>query len=148
MKVVIQRVSEASVVVEGQTTGSIEAGFLILFGAEAGDGAEDLDWLVNKIINLRIFNDENGKMNLSLLDVDGSALVVSQFTLFGDCRKGRRPSFVKAAAPELANRLYEGFCAKLESSGIVCEKGIFAADMKVSLLNDGPVTLIIDSNER
>ncbi len=145
MKVVLQRVSSASVEVDGRITGSIDQGLLVLFGAQTGDEDSDTLWLVNKIKNLRIFNDAAGKMNLSLDDIGGSMLVVSQFTLFGDCRKGRRPSFVQAAAPQEANRLYEKFCTELRTEGIRCETGIFAADMKVSLINDGPVTLVLDT---
>ena len=147
MKIVIQRVREASVTVDETVTGAIGHGLLILFGAEDGDCNENTSWLVNKVVNLRIFNDENGKMNLSVLDVNGSILVVSQFTLLGDCRKGRRPSFIKAASPREANRLYEQFCQQIRDAGIPCEQGIFAADMKVRLLNDGPVTLIIDTRD-
>ena len=145
MKVVLQRVSSASVSVAGECTGQIKEGFLILFGAQEGDKAEDTTYLFNKIKHLRVFNDTNNKMNLSLLDIGGSVLVVSQFTLFGDCRKGRRPSFVRAAPPEEANRLYEKFCEEFLREGIQCETGIFAADMQVSLTNDGPVTLVLDT---
>ena len=148
MKIVIQRVSEAAVKVDGNVTGSIKKGVLVLFGAQEGDEDDDTSWLVKKLVHLRIFNDENHKMNLSLLDIGGAALVVSQFTLLGDCRKGRRPSFGRAAAPAEANRLYEKFCAEIRAEDVVCAKGIFAADMKVSLLNDGPVTLILDTRDR
>ena len=148
MKIVIQRVSEAQVTVDGNVTGAIQAGVLVLFGAQEGDAEEDTKWLVQKLIHLRIFNDENNKMNLSLVDIGGSTLVVSQFTLLGDCRKGRRPSFGRAAAPDEANRLYEKFCDEIRAENVVCEQGVFAADMKVSLLNDGPVTLILDTRNR
>ena len=148
MKIVVQRVSEAKVEVDGSVTGSIQDGVLVLFGAQEGDEDDDTLWLVKKLVHLRIFNDENHKMNLSLVDIGGAALVVSQFTLFGDCRKGRRPSFGRAAAPAEANRLYEKFCHEIRAQDIVCEKGIFAADMKVSLVNDGPVTLILDTRDR
>ena len=148
MKVVIQRVSNAQVKVDGVVTGAIQQGLLILFGAQDGDHEDDTTWLVNKLVHLRIFGDANGKMNLSLLDIGGSALVVSQFTLFGDCRKGRRPSFGRAAAPDEANRLYEKFCDEIRAATVPCEQGVFAADMKVSLLNDGPVTLILDTRDR
>ena len=121
---------------------------MVLFGAQHEDSIEELQWLVNKVLNLRIFSDEMGKMNLSVLDVKGDLLVVSQFTLFGDCRKGRRPSFGQAAEPVLANELYERFCESIEAQGVRCERGVFAADMKVSLTNDGPVTLILDTRDR
>ena len=148
MKAVIQRVSQAQVTVGDECTGRIEHGLLVLFGAQHNDTEEELVWLVNKILNLRIFSDEMGKMNLSVVDVKGDLLVVSQFTLFGDCRKGRRPSFGKAAGPERANELYERFCESVEAQGARCERGVFAADMKVDLTNDGPVTLILDTRER
>ncbi len=148
MKIVIQRVSEAQVTVDENVTGAIQTGVLVLFGAQEGDQDDDTKWLVQKLIHLRIFNDENNKMNLSLVDIGGAALVVSQFTLLGDCRKGRRPSFGRAAAPDEANRLYEKFCDEIRAEKVVCEQGIFAADMKVSLLNDGPVTLILDTRNR
>ena len=148
MKVVVQRVRNASVSVDGQITGQINQGLLILFGAQEGDQDEDTVWLVNKLKHLRIFNDADGKMNRSLLDIDGSVLVVSQFTLFGDCRKGRRPSFIQAAQPHEANRLYEKFCTEIRGAEIQCATGIFAADMKVTLTNDGPVTLILDTRDR
>ena len=131
--------------VDQTVTGSIDAGLLVLFGAQDGDTEQELAWLLNKILNLRIFSDEAGKMNHSVLDIGGSLLVVSQFTLFGDCRKGRRPSFGQAAEPTIANQLYEKFCALVETAGVKCERGIFAADMKVSLVNDGPVTLVLDT---
>jgi D-aminoacyl-tRNA deacylase len=145
LKAVIQRVTSAEVVVDEVVTGSINAGLLVLFGAQDGDTEQELTWLLNKILNLRIFSDEAGKMNHSVLDIGGALLVVSQFTLFGDCRKGRRPSFGQAAEPEIANHLYEKFCEQVETAGVKCERGIFAADMKVSLTNDGPVTLVLDT---
>lgn len=148
MKAVIQRVSSAQVVVDGAVTGSIQGGLLVLFGAQQGDTETELFWLAKKILNLRIFSDATGKMNDSVIDVGGALLVVSQFTLFGDCRKGRRPSFGRAADPEVAKDLYERFCAEVEAQGIQCERGVFAADMKVSLTNDGPVTLVLDTRER
>ena len=148
MKIVIQRVSEAKVTVDGQVTGSIGQGVLVLFGAQENDEDNDTAWLVQNLLNLRIFNDEHNKMNLSLLDIAGAVLVVSQFTLLGDCRKGRRPSFGSAAPPGEANRLYEKFCDEIRAAKVVCERGIFAADMKVSLVNDGPVTLILDTRAR
>ncbi len=146
MKAVIQRVSQCSVTVDGNITGQIGAGFLILLGVENGDTRADADKLATKIAVLRVFTDENDKMNLSLLDTSGEVLVVSQFTLCADCRKGRRPNFIGAAPPDEANGLYEYFCECMKRSGIEkVERGIFGADMKVSLLNDGPVTIILDS---
>ena len=144
MKLVIQRVKTARVDVEGKTVGSIEKGFLVLIGVTHTDTKEVADYLVKKLCNLRVFEDENGKMNLSLKDVDGKLLIVSQFTLYADCTGGNRPSFINAAKPELANELYEYFCTKCEENGIEVQKGIFGADMKVNLLNDGPVTIIIE----
>ncbi len=148
MKAVIQRVSDAQVVVDGEVTGSIQAGLLVLFGAQHEDTEQELTWLTQNILHLRIFSDEHGKMNDSVVDIGGALLVVSQFTLFGDCRKGRRPSFGQAADPEVANVLYEQFCAKVEAAGVPCERGVFAADMKVTLTNDGPVTLVLDTRTR
>ena len=145
MKAVIQRVSQASVTVDNQRIGEISKGLLILLGVEQGDSIRDVEWLSQKIAHLRIFSDPDGKMNLSLLDVEGSALIISQFTLFGDCRKGRRPSFVSAANPEQAQALYESFCDAIRGLGIPVSTGRFAADMQVELTNNGPVTLIIDS---
>lgn len=148
MKAVIQRVTHASVKVDGETVGSCGQGFLILLGVMAGDDEKEADKLVNKTVNLRIFEDENGKMNLSSLDIGGEMLVVSQFTLCADCTHGRRPSFTPSAPPDEANRLYEYFVRSLKENGIShVETGVFGADMKVELLNDGPVTIILDSNE-
>ncbi|MGN0551490.1 MAG: D-aminoacyl-tRNA deacylase [Acutalibacteraceae bacterium] len=148
MKAVIQRVTEASVKVDGEVKGEIKNGFLILLGVEQGDNEACAQVLAKKIYGLRIFNDNEGKMNLSLPDINGEALVISQFTLLADCVKGRRPSFIKAEKPEKANALYEYFCTLLTSMGLNrVEKGVFGADMKVSLLNDGPVTIILDSKE-
>ena len=149
MKIVIQRVSKASVTIEGICKSKIETGFLILLGIEAEDSQEDIDWLCHKIANLRIFNDEAGLMNLSLEDVKGDIIVVSQFTLQASTKKGNRPSYIKAARPEQAIPLYEAFVQKLDSliSGSV-QTGEFGADMKVELLNDGPVTIIIDSKNK
>ncbi len=148
MKAVLQRVSFAQVVVDNELVSKIENGFLILLGVENGDTKEDADVLSKKISGMRVFEDENGKMNLSLADIDGSVLVISQFTLLADCRKGRRPSFVNAGAPDMANELYEYFCERIKLDGIEnVKKGIFGADMKVSLLNDGPVTIVLDSKE-
>lgn len=148
MKAVIQRVSNAQVTVGGICKGKIGIGFLVLLGIADGDTQEDARALAAKIAGLRVFTDQNDKMNLSLADVDGGVLVISNFTLCGDCRKGRRPNFIAAAKPSLATELYEYFCEYLRQSGSVpVETGEFGADMQVSLLNDGPVTLIIDSKE-
>ncbi len=148
MKVVLQRVTHAQVVVEGELISKIENGFLILLGVEQIDTKADADVLSKKISGLRVFEDENGKMNLSLSDTSGSVLVISQFTLLADCRKGRRPSFINAGAPDMANELYEYFCERIKNDGVInVKKGVFGADMKVSLLNDGPVTILLDSKE-
>ena len=148
MKAVIQRVSSCSVTVEDEVTGQINDGFLILLGVENGDTQSQADKLCNKIAGLRVFTDENDKMNLSLGDIDGEVLVVSNFTLCANCRKGRRPNFEAAARPETAEPLYEYFCERMKKNGIrKVEKGIFGADMKVSLLNDGPVTIVIDTKD-
>ena len=144
MRAVVQRVSRASVTVAGEVTGAIERGLLVLLGVAPGDTAAQAQWLADKIVGLRIFNDDDGKMNRSLLDVGGSVLVVSQFTLYGDCRKGRRPSFVDAAAPPIAIPLYEAFVNGVKRLGIPVATGRFGADMQVELVNDGPVTLIVD----
>lgn len=145
MKAVIQRVSEAGVRVDGRTVGAVERGVLVLLGVEKGDSMKEADWLAEKIANLRIFEDAAGKMNLSLLDIKGELLAVSQFTLAGNCSKGRRPSFDTAAPPEEANQLYEYFVGKTWELGIPVQTGIFQADMKVSLVNDGPVTFILET---
>ena len=146
MRAVIQRVKRASVTVDGEITGSIESGLLVLLGVTDGDSELDGEWLANKIANLRIFPDADGKMNVSLIDCDGAVLLVSQFTLYGDCRKGRRPSFVRAAHPNMAEPAYERFGQQLREAGVSrVEYGVFGADMAVELLNDGPVTLVIDS---
>lgn len=144
MKLVVQRVKNAKVEVEGKTVGEIEKGFLVLLGVTHNDTKETADYLVKKLCNLRVFEDENEKMNLALKDVNGKLLIVSQFTLYADCTGGNRPSFVNAAKPEMANELYEYFCNKCKEKGIEVQKGIFGADMKVSLLNDGPVTIILE----
>ena len=144
MKVVIQRVKNASVKVDGKVVGEIEKGFLVLVGIKVGDTKEQADYLVKKLCNLRVFSDENDKMNLSIKDVKGKLLIVSQFTLYGDCSQGNRPSFIEAARPEEANPLYEYFCNQCELNNIEVQKGIFGADMKVELINDGPVTIIIE----
>lgn len=145
MIALVQRVSEAAVDVAGETVGRIDKGMLVLLGVGKGDAEKDADYLAEKIAGLRIFEDDNGKMNRSLSDVGGRMLVVSQFTLLGDCRKGRRPSFVNAAAPESANALYEYFAQRVAQKGIGVETGRFGAMMAVSLVNDGPVTLIVES---
>jgi len=144
MKLVVQRVKNAKIEVEGKTVGSIEKGFLVLLGVTHTDTKEQVDYLVKKLCNLRIFEDENEKMNLSLKDVEGELLIVSQFTLYADCTGGNRPSFVNAAKPDIAEPLYEYFCTECEKNGIHVEKGIFGAEMKVSLLNDGPVTIVME----
>ena len=144
MKVVIQRVKNASVKVDGKVVGQIEKGFLVLVGIKVGDTKEQADYLVKKVCNLRVFTDENDKMNLSLKDVNGKLLIVSQFTLYGDCSDGNRPSFIEAARPEEAIPLYEYFCKECAKKGIEVQRGIFGADMKVELLNDGPVTIVIE----
>lgn len=149
MLVVIQRVSEASVKVDDQFTAEIYQGLLILLGIVPDDTKEDIDWLVRKIINLRIFADENEVMNKSVIDIDGDIIVVSQFTLHASTKKGNRPSYIKAAKPDIAIPLYEQFKESLTTAfGKNIQSGIFGADMKVSLLNDGPVTIIIDSKNR
>lgn len=148
MKAVIQRVMNSNVKIDGNTVGEIGKGFMILLGVMDGDTKSDADKLIKKIPNLRIFEDENGKMNLSCLDVGGEILVVSQFTLCADCSHGRRPSFIKSASPDEANALYEYFVSELKNAGVSrVETGQFGADMKVSLINDGPVTIILDSEE-
>lgn len=147
MKAVVQRVTFSNVKVDGETIGEIEKGFMILLGVADGDGKTQADFLAKKIANMRIFEDENGKMNLSLLDTDGACLVISQFTLCADCKKGNRPSFINAAKPDEAENLYEYFMEKLKHNGVKkIESGSFGADMKVTLLNDGPVTIILDTD--
>ncbi|MEP6683407.1 MAG: D-aminoacyl-tRNA deacylase [Parafilimonas sp.] len=149
MRAVIQRVSEASVTVDEKITGSIKTGLLILLGIEDIDTIEDIEWLSSKIVNLRIFNDEKGVMNISIKDVDGDILLVSQFTLHASTKKGNRPSYIRASKPEIAIPLYEQIIAQLENdTNKKIQTGIFGADMKVSLLNDGPVTIIIDTKNR
>lgn len=147
MRACIQRVTSAAVVVEGETVGKIGRGLLVLLGVGDKSCDEDAKYLVEKIINLRIFADDQGKMNRSLQDVAGSLLVVSQFTLYGDTRKGRRPSFVKAAGADEGKRLYELFCTLAAEQGVPVETGIFQADMQVSLVNDGPVTLLLSADK-
>ena len=144
MRAVVQRVAKASVVVENEIVGAIGRGVTILLGVTHADGEEQARWLAHKIAGLRIFEDDEKKMNRSLLDVGGSALVVSQFTLYGDCRKGRRPSFTKAARPEIAEPLCEQFITFLRQAGLAVENGVFGAHMMVEIHNDGPVTLIVE----
>ena len=144
MKLVVQRVKKAEVKVDGNIIGKIDKGFLVLIGIKVGDTKEQADYLVKKLCNLRVFSDENDKMNLSIKDVKGKLLIVSQFTLYGDCSQGNRPSFIEAARPEEANPLYEYFCNQCELNNIEVQKGIFGADMKVELINDGPFTIIIE----
>ncbi|QSB27774.1 D-aminoacyl-tRNA deacylase [Flavobacterium sp. CLA17] len=149
MKVVLQRVSEASVTVDQQKVADIQKGLLVLVGIEDADAQEDIDWLVGKIIKMRIFGDENEVMNCSVQDIDGDIIVVSQFTLHASTKKGNRPSYIKASKPDVAIPVYENFIASLEKEfGKKIQAGIFGADMKVRLLNDGPVTILIDSKNR
>lgn len=149
MRIIIQRVSEASVSIDQQTVGKIDRGFLVLLGIVNEDTQEDIDWLVGKITKMRIFPDDEGKMNRCIHDIDGELLIVSQFTLHANTRKGNRPSFIKAARPETAIPLYESFIDKASAAmGKPCASGEFGADMKVSLVNDGPVTIMVDSHLR
>lgn len=145
MRLIVQRVKNASVEVENEIVGQIEQGFLVLIGITHNDTRENADYLAKKLCNLRVFEDENEKMNLALKDVGGKLLIVSQFTLYADCSGGNRPSFVNAAKPDMANELYEYFCEQCSEKGIEVQKGIFGADMKVKLLNDGPVTIILEN---
>jgi len=144
MRIVLQRVSSAEVAVDGETCGKIGQGYLLLFGAGQGDSEKDCERLAEKIINLRIFSDENDKINLSLKDVDGSLLIVPQFTLYADCRKGNRPNFIQAEKPDRANQLFNYFTDYCKVKGQKVQTGKFGTDMKVSLLNDGPFTLILE----
>ncbi len=149
MRAVIQRVSEASVSINNKINGAIKNGLMILLGIEHEDNNEDIDWLCKKIVNMRIFNDENGVMNKSLIEIDGDMLLISQFTLHASTKKGNRPSYIKSAKPDIAIPLYEEFILNIE--GLLnkkIEKGVFGADMKVSLINDGPVTIILDSKNK
>ena len=149
MKVVIQRVSRANVKVQGKTTGAIGEGLFVLLGIEDADSEEDIKWLSNKIVNLRIFNDEDGMMNRSVLDINGNILLVSQFTLHASTKKGNRPSYSKASKPEFAIPMYEKMIVQLEKNlSKKIQSGIFGADMKVELLNDGPVTIVIDTKNK
>lgn len=149
MKIVLQRVSSASVTIDAEIVADIQKGLLVLVGIEDADNQEDIDWLVNKITNIRIFGDENDIMNLSVKDIDGDIIVVSQFTLHAATKKGNRPSYIKASKPEVAIPLYENFVKRLEIEfGKKVQTGVFGADMKVLLLNDGPVTIVIDSKNK
>ena len=149
MRAVLQRVTQASCTVEGEITGQIETGFLVLLGIEEADILEDLDWLAQKIVGMRVFGDENGMMNKALADVGGNILLISQFTLFASTKKGNRPGFTRAARPDVAIPLYEKMIEKLaQLLGKKIETGIFGADMKISLLNDGPVTILIDTKNK
>ncbi len=145
MRAVVQRVSQANVKVDGKIVGEINKGLLVFLGVGKEDDDKDLDYMIDKILGLRIFEDENGKLNLSLMDIQGELLVISQFTLYGNVKKGKRPSFTDAADPDIANKYYELFIEKAREKGVKTEHGIFGADMKVSLINDGPVTILIDS---
>lgn len=148
MRVVIQRVSASSVKVDDRTVGEIAAGFMLLIGIAEEDETADADWLVQKILNLRVFGDDEGKMNRSITDIKGEILCISQFTLIADYKKGNRPSFIKAAKPDKAIPLFEYFKNEISKSGLKTESGIFGADMKVSLVNDGPVTILMDSKTK
>jgi len=148
MRAVVQRVSSASVVVGGNTVSTIGAGLLVLLGIKKGDGKVEIEWMAEKVLNLRIFDDPDGTMNLSVLEAGGELLVVSQFTLLADARKGRRPSYIEAAAPEDAKRLYETFCDRLAVAGRPVRRGVFQAMMEVSLVNQGPVTILLDSEKK
>ena len=147
MRAIIQRVKSASVTVEGKVVSEIRVGLLVFLGVAQEDTSADVNYMANKIANLRIFEDDEGLMNLSVLDVGGEALVVSQFTLYGDCRKGRRPSFIAAARPEKADPLYQAFMDEISRLGVSVKAGIFQAMMDVELINDGPVTIMLDSNK-
>ena len=147
MRAVIQRVTESSVTVDGELTGEIKTGLLVLLGVEKGDSETDLDYIFNKTVGLRIFEDDAEKMNLSVADIGGEVLVVSQFTLLGDVRRGKRPGFSAAADPPIAEQLYEQLVSRIRESGLTVATGRFGADMKVRLLNDGPVTILLDSRK-
>ena len=147
MRAVVQRVSAASVSVDGQVTGEIAGGLCVLVGVGQSDGEEDARWLADKVVDLRIFEDDQGKMNRSVLDVRGAVLAISQFTLFGDARKGARPGFVDAARPELAQPLYAKFCEQVRARGVQVGEGVFRATMQVRIVNEGPVTLLLDSKK-
>lgn len=147
MRFVIQRVTEASVTVENKVVGQIGKGFLVFIGVSDTDTKEIADKMIKKLCNMRIFDDENGKTNLGLADVEGQLLLISQFTLYADCKKGNRPSFTKAGAPDMANEMYEYIIKQCQENVPVVERGIFGADMKIQLLNDGPFTVLLDSDE-
>lgn len=147
MRTVIQRVLRAQVTVDQKVVGAIKQGLVVLLGVEEGDTELDAKYLAEKTANLRIFSDDNGKMNRSVVDVTGALLVISQFTLLGDCRKGRRPTFITAAEPKTGDRLYQEYCKQLEEFELPVEQGVFQADMKVELVNDGPVTILLDSRK-
>ncbi len=147
MRAVIQRVSRASVVIDGACRGAIGGGLVVLLGIESSDGDKEIDWLAEKIVNLRIFDDEQGKMNRSLADIGAEMLIVSQFTLYGDCRKGRRPGYSAAAPPQIAEPVYHKFVENIKARGIKTATGVFQAFMEVELVNDGPVTLLLDSDK-
>lgn len=145
MRAVVQRVTDADVSVEGKITGSVKKGFVVLLGVEDGDSEKDADYIIDKVTGLRVFDDAEGKMNLSVTDIGGEVLAVSQFTLLGDVRKGKRPSFIKAARPEEAKALYEYFVSGIRAKGIHVGEGVFQAEMLVRINNDGPVTILLDS---
>lgn len=147
MRAVIQRVTSASVAVNGDTVGAIQRGYLVLLGVKVGDNEKDADYMADKIVKLRVFEDENGKMNKALRDVGGSVLCVSQFTLLGDARGQNRPGFTQAESPERADELYRRVCQRMRDQGVAVETGIFRTDMQVSLVNDGPVTILLDSEK-
>ncbi len=147
MRAVLQRVRRARVVIDGEVAGAIEAGWLVLLGISPGDSQAEITWLAEKLVNLRAFADADGKMNRSVQDITGGILVVSQFTLYGDCRKGRRPSFTDAAPPAIAEPLYEAFVNAVKAHGVPVATGRFGADMQVELVNDGPVTFVLDTTE-
>lgn len=147
MRAVVQRAKKGSVEIDGKVVGAIEKGLVVLLGVNENDTMEDVSYTAEKVLNLRVFDDDEGKMNYSLLDIKGELLVVSQFTLYGDCRKGRRPSYSTAARPEKANELYEEFVKACRAQQVKTETGVFQADMQVNIINDGPVTLIIDSEK-
>lgn len=148
MRAVVQRTTQASVSIDGEITGSIGKGIVVLLGIHPEDGVKELQWMADKVINLRIFEDDDGKMNRSLCEVEGEMLIVSQFTLYGDCRKGRRPGYSSAAPPEIAEPLYLQFVEEIATRGIRTATGTFQASMKVQLVNDGPVTLLLDSEKK
>lgn len=147
MRAVVQRVKEASCKVDGKTVGKIEKGILLFLGIGKGDEDKDLKYLVDKVLGLRIFSDDEGKMNLSLEDVEGEILIISQFTLYGDARKGKRPSFSNSSSPEIGEAYYKQFIEEVRSRGIKAETGVFGADMDIQLINDGPVTILLDSEK-